>query len=230
MNKTPQSNKYGIVRPDLSAHFDHSMVKLPNLKDQIIGGKRFYQVPGEGAPVWYPSVTTVTGWRDRDKWKKWREENAAKSKRILERGKQFHLTMESYLSNKDLIQELFGRPDLEAMFLQMKPRVDAFVNNIHGLEVPLYSKLMRLAGRMKDTFMCHDYFIQATAYAIMYQECTKIPVNQIVIMMVSAEGEEQAFVESPKKFVPELKERIDEFYAEFSPDQLVEEIKDGHAN
>ena len=49
-------------------------------------------------------------------------------------------------------------------------------------------------------------------------------------MMVSAEGEEQAFVESPKKFVPELKERIDEFYAEFSPDQLVEEIKDGHAN
>jgi hypothetical protein len=48
--------------------------------------------------------------------------------------------------------------------------------------------------------------------------------------MVSAEGEEQAFVESPKKFVPELKERIDEFYSEFDPEEVIEEIKNGHAN
>ena len=88
----------------------------------------------------------------------------------------------------------------------------------------------KTAERMKDTQGCHDYFLQATAYAIMFQEVTGTRVPQIVIMMVSAEGEEQAFVESPKRFVPELKERIDEFYAEFDPDEVIEEIKNGHAN
>jgi hypothetical protein len=117
--------------------------------------------------------------------------------------------------------------------------------------VPLHSKLMRLAGRtdcvaefdgtlsiidfktaerMKDPQGCHDYFLQATAYSIMFQELTGTRVPQIVIMMVSAEGEEQAFVESPRKFVPELKERIDEFYAEFDPEEVIEEIKNGYAN
>ena len=245
MNKEAQA-KYGV------GNFRQNLIELPNLKDQIVNGKRFYQTPGaDGELVWYPSVTTVTGWRDRDKWKKWREDNGDKSRMILERGKNFHLTMEYYLSNRDPIQVLFGRPQLEEMFLKIKPRVDRFVNNVVGLEVPLYSSMMRLAGRtdcvaefdgklsiidfktaerMKDTQGCHDYFLQATAYSIMFQELTGTRVPQIVIMMVSAEGEEQAFVESPKRFVPELKERIDEFYAEFDPDEVIEEIKNGHAN
>lgn len=230
--------------------FEQDLVQLPNLKDQNINGKRFYRV-SETEPLWFPSVTTVTGWRERDKWKRWREENADKSKMILERGKQFHLVMEYYLSNRDITQVLFGRPQLEEMFLKIRPRVDAFIKRVVGLEVPLYSKMMKLAGRtdciaefngklsvvdfktaerMKDSQMCHDYFLQATAYSIMFQELTGTKIPQIVIMMVSAEGEEQAFVETPKKFVPELKTRLDEFYSEFDPTEVIEEIKNGYAN
>jgi genome maintenance exonuclease 1 len=234
-------------------NFHQDTVSLPNLKDQIINGKRFYQVTptDTDAPLWYPSVTTVTGWRDREKWKQWRVDNAAKSKMILERGKQFHLVMEHYLSNRNISQVLFGRPQLEEMFLKIQPRVDAFVTRVVGLEVPLYSSLLRLAGRtdcvaefdgklsiidfktaerMKDTQSCKEYFMQATAYSIMFQELTGVRVPQIVIMMVSAEGEEQAFVESPKNFVPELKERIDEFYEQFDPTEVIEEIRNGYAN
>lgn len=244
MNKE-NNDKYGV------GNFKQDLIQLPNLKDQIVAGKRFYQVSTTDEPVWYPSVTTVTGWRDRDKWKKWREDNAEKSKMILERGKMFHLTMEHYLSNKSPFQVLFGRPHLEEMFFKIKPRVDRFINNVKGLEVPLHSRLLRLAGRtdcvaefdgklsiidfktaerMKDTEHCLDYFLQATAYSIMFQEMTGIKVPQIVIMMVSAEGEEFAFVEKPNKFVPELKERIDEFYKEFNPDDVIQEITNGHAN
>lgn len=232
-------------------NFAHRLVELPALRDQIINGKRFYQVPDGEQAVWYPSVTTVTGWRDREKWKRWRQDNASKSKMILERGKQFHLTMEYYLSNRDPIQVLFGRPHLEEMFLRIKPRVDTFVNNVVGLEVPLHSRLMRLAGRtdclaefdgklsvidfktaerMKDLQGCHEYFLQATAYSIMFQELTGTRVPQIVIMMVSADGEEQAFVENPRDYVRELKERIDEFYDEFDPEEVIGEIQNGHAN
>mgnify|MGYP001161444447 FL=1 len=224
-------------------HVD-TAIETPVLKELMVAGKRFYKLPDKD--IWVPSVTTVTGWKDRDKWQKWREENPEKSRRILRRGTAFHKVMEDYLMGKDPIVE---SKEVQAMYNAMKQHANEHVDNIHGLELPLYGEVVPMAGRadciaefdgklsiidfkttekMKPAEWCLDYFVQCTAYALMYTERTNIPVKQIVIMMVDPTGDVTCFVRNPMKYVKELKERIDFFYAEFDEDATIEEVIGGH--
>ena len=221
-------------------------ITLPPLKDMLVNGKRFYRRPDDS---WIPSVTTVTGWRDREKWKEWRKQNWDKSQKILRRGTNVHSAIERYIEGKDALREDEAL-DVKDMFLNIKGAIDEHVDNIYGLELPLYGDRVPLAGRvdciaefdgelsiidfktterMKKPEWCEDYFLQCTAYAMLWQERTNIPIKKIVIMMVSGEGECTCFVRNPIDYVPELKERIDEFYSEFSADETIEEIAEGHA-
>lgn len=109
------------------------------------------------------------------------------------------------------------------------------IDNIHCLEGALWSELLGLAGRVdciaeyngklsiidfktstkpKTESQIENYFLQATAYAIMWAERTKQTIDQIVILVATDEGFSQVFVANPVDYVPKLRECIKQYYAD----------------
>lgn len=197
-----------------------------DLETETVDGKRFYKTP-EG--LLYPSVTTITSQHGKDKILEWRkrvgEEEANRiSTKASGRGTRVHKICENYLNNEDD----FARkqmPDSLVMFKSIQPLLDEYVNNIHALEVPLYSHHLRVAGRVdciaeydgklsvidfktaskpKEEHWIKNYFMQCSAYAVMYEERTKIPVPQIVIMIAVESEEPQVFIKKRNDYIKDF--------------------------
>ena len=100
----------------------------------------------------YPSVTTFLGSLETDtEWfDRWAERLGGKDKaeaesaRCADRGTGVHLALEHLLKN-DPKPELAG--DYKFMYQQLETVMKIHVDEIHGLEIPLWSKQMGLAGR-----------------------------------------------------------------------------------
>ena len=106
------------------------------------------------------------------------------------------------------------------------------IKNVFGVEPKLFSSEMGLAGtadlvaeyggklsiidyktkrsEQRKEWM-HDYFIQTTAYAKMWQELTGQPIEQLVILASSEQNTFQEFVSEPKIFYNVLDQRIMKF-------------------
>ena len=204
-----------------------------DLETETINGKRFYKTP-EG--LLYPSVTTITGQHGKDKILEWRrrvgEEEANRiSTKASNRGTKVHKICENYLNN----EEDYARtnpahihktmPDTIAMFKSLQPLLDEHVNNIHALEIPLYSHHLKVAGRvdciaeydgklsiidfktsnkLKDESWIKGYFMQCSAYAVMYEERTGIPVSQIVIMIAVDSEHPQVFIKKRNDYIKDF--------------------------
>ena len=192
-------------------------------------GSRFYETP---KGVRYPSVTTVVGYEKREFFKEWRAKNPEESKRILAKGTKVHSLIEDYLNNKEVTCKEHFRA-LE-QFHALKPLLHN-INKIYMQEISLWSDALMLAGRvdcigeykgipsvidfktskrLKSKDQIEDYFCQTTAYAIMWQERTGIPIKQIVVLITTDNGEIQEYVENPLRFVGILKEKIDLYFDE----------------
>lgn len=205
-------------------HIDEAL-KISLLSEENETG-RYYTTP-EGK---YPSVTTVTGWEKRKFFAEWRKKNPEEAKRTTSRGNKLHSLIERYLNNEELNKKDIDPFTLD-LFLQMKNDVDK-IDNIHALETPLYSKLLRLAGRV-DCIAEYDgdlaiidfkgstktkrkedidnYFLQATAYSIMWKERTGVPIKKLVIMISAEDGGVQIFEGDPIEYVPALKDCIKKY-------------------
>ena len=193
-------------------------------------GSRFYESP-DGQK--YPSVTTVVGWEKREFFKEWREKNPEESKRILANGTKVHSLIEDYLNNEEV-----SKDDHRAyeQFDNIKSLLHN-ISNIRAQEAALHSALLCLAGRvdcvadyngvpsiidfktskrLKTKDQIEDYFCQATAYAIMWQQMTGEKIPQIVILITTANGEVQEYIENPVRYVGVLKSKIDGYFATFS--------------
>lgn len=175
----------------------------------------------------YHSVTTVTGHKKKAFFAEWRRKNPQESQRVTVRGSNLHSLIEDYINN----EELKAKGNESLLFKQMLPLLNK-IDNIHAQEVPLYSKLMGLAGRV-DCIAEYDgtlsiidfkgstrekrrqdidnYFQQATAYAIMWKEMTGVPINQIVILISSEDGTTQEIIDNPVNHVVNLRETILQF-------------------
>lgn len=192
----------------------------PNLKELETvtkDGKRFYVTP-EGKH--YPSVTTVSGFSKAQVIKEWRqrvgEEQANKiSTQASVRGTAVHKLCEDYLNNVDDYQK--GHMPINiAAFTPLKHLLDNHVNNIVMQEVPLYSNYLEVGGRvdciaewdgklsvidfktakkLKKKEWIDNYFMQASAYCVMYEELTGQPINQIVIAITVDDENPQVFIE-----------------------------------
>jgi hypothetical protein len=206
-----------------------SFIHLPNKLEQISlkevekGGKRFYSTPdGE-----YPSVTTVVGFEKQKFFSEWRKRNPEESKRVTGRGTKFHSLIEHYIKNEPLNLDN-ENSNLKALFLLLQPELDK-INNIVAIETPLWSKILGLAGRTdciaeydgklsiidfkastkeKRKEDIENYFTQATAYALMYQERTGIVIDNFAILVACEDGLRQVFQDKPIKYVKKLKEAI----------------------
>jgi genome maintenance exonuclease 1 len=181
--------------------FQHINYDIPKLVRVDSPEGRKYQTPSGKS---YPSVTSIVGLLGKEAIREWRsrvgEEEANRvSARAARRGTDVHSLCENYLLNKEVKPGLF---DIEA-FNSIKPLLNR-INNIHCLETQLFSDYLQVAGtvdciaefdgrvsvidfktsrRIKSREDIHGYFMQTSAYAVMFEELTKIPVDRLVIIM-----------------------------------------------
>lgn len=199
----------------------------PDLITEESTGTRYYKVPtGE----LYPSVTSVTGYEKREFFAEWRKNNPEKAERSVKRGTNFHKMIEDYLNN--VVVNVKNYSYYESMlFEQILPEINK-IDNIRCQEAPLWSSTLRLAGRVdciaeyngilsvidfktasreKHYSDIKEYFMQATAYAIMCKERTGISINNIVILMSCEDGSVNVFQENPLDHVKNLYEAIKKY-------------------
>lgn len=138
-----------------------------------------------------------------------------------------HSLCENYLNNKlemfsDDIPKNFS-PNVQSKFGQLRKTIDQYVDKVYGLEVHLYSDEYEFAGttdliaeingeltivdfktssKFKKYKWIEDYFIQTTAYSIMFEERYHVPVDRIAIFIaVDGATECQVFFDEPKNWV-----------------------------
>lgn len=208
-------------------HFNHlSNIISCELQEVTKDGKRFYSTPcGE-----FPSVTTVVGFKKQQFFAEWRNKNPEESKRVTSRGTKFHGLIEKYLKNEPFDLDSL-HSNQKALFLLLKPELDK-IDNIVALETPLWSKTIGLAGRTdciaeydgklsiidfkastkeKRKSDIENYFMQATAYALMYQEQTGTIIDNFSILIACEDGLRQVFEGNPMKYVKPLRNIIMEY-------------------
>ena len=216
--------------------FKHIPVDIEQLKRKNTEEGRRYITP---SGVLYPSITTILSHKSKpfiDAWKKRVGEKEANkiTRQATSRGTSIHKLVEYHLEN-NLLKEQEGEETLsilnKEMYLNLKGLLSK-IDNIRCLEQNLYSDHLRLAGQVdciaeydgrlsvidfktsnkkKTRSHCYNYFIQCSAYAIMFEERTGIPVDQIVILMTQQDDGPAVFVEKRDEFVPKLLEARDEY-------------------
>ena len=216
--------------------FQHKPTPLMQLKTTTINNRRYYITP-EGNK--YPSITTVLSGRDKEGILTWRKrvgEDVANaiSRKATNRGTKFHTIVEDFLNNEDVKKH---RKDflVYEMFLHMKSSLMISINNIRAQECELYSHKYKVAGRVdciaeydgvlsiidfktsrrkrKDNYN-ENYYIQASAYAEMFEERTGEKVEQIAILVITEDGEVQPFLKKKYDYLPLLNEAVDNFNKE----------------
>ena len=204
--------------------FKHNLVTPIDLQQQSINGTRYYALPnGEK----FKSVTTVIGEKtDKTHLNEWRKrigETEAKkiSVQAARRGTAIHTLAERYVLNEENYLE-GAMPSNAEMFNNMRGVIDANVDNVLGVELPLFSRALRAAGKsdliaaykgvpsiidfktarkLKKEEWIENYFVQSSVYAAMFYECYNILIPQIVIIIgVDHEKEPQIFIKSPLQF------------------------------
>ena len=215
--------------------YTHNLVQIPLAIQTEIDGVRYYQTP-EGRL--YPSITTVLSQTsDMSGLDVWRERIGAEAAEQIMKDAQIHGTMthklcEDYLNNKEPDGDFLDIP--RNHFEKLKPYLHK-MNNIHGIELPLYSDEFKIAGTCdciaeyngdlsiidfktsRSRLMEHydkvqKYFMQATAYSLMWKERTGTDIDQIVIIGSEETGDIAEFIKIPIDFKEVLIEKIEEFH------------------
>ena len=199
--------------------FEH--VKLPQLQFDLnaetTDSGRLYTTP-EGNK--YKSITTVLSNYNKKAIYEWRQavgEEYANivSRKAASRGTKVHKICEDYINNE--ISEMKMQmlmPDMKELFFKIKPDIDECVGKVYAQEQALYSDKYRIAGRVdliaewngklsvidfktstkqKDEEDIQNYFMQCTAYALMFAERTGIWIDDIVVVIATEEGSAQIF-------------------------------------
>lgn len=217
--------------------FKHIPVEIDQLKRKNTEKGRRYQTP---SGVLYPSVTTILSHKSKpfiDAWKKRIGEKEANriSSRAAKRGTSMHKLVEYHLLNETNLHEegvqSLDMLDKEMYMNNMKPLLSD-IDNIRALEATMYSDHLRLGGqadciaeykgrlsvidfktsnKKKTRSQCYNYFMQCSAYAIMFEERTGIPVDQTVILMAQEDEGPAIWVEKRDEFVPKLLDARDDY-------------------
>ena len=187
------------------------------------GAYRTYRTPeGEN----YPSITSVLGanpekaamlqeWRDRVGV----EEAAKITKKAAANGTGVHDSLEDYVLGNPVTQ-------INPQYKAIKQVIDKHVDNIRGIEIPLYSDIIKIAGtadlvgdwdgdlavidyktslKLKREEWITDYFIQSTFYALSLKEIYGILPKYIVIIIgVQGEATAQVFKMKVKDYITNL--------------------------
>ena len=209
-------------------HIDGLQFLEPTVTNE--DGMRYYQF---GDIDKMPSITSVLSkqpgkikgladWRKRIG----QEKAASITRRASTQGTKVHGMIEQHLQNEKVELDELAGADMFNTLLPILERID----NINALEVPLFSEHLGLAGRVdciaeyngelsvidfktsskiKKKEWITDYFLQSCAYAIMWEERTKIPITQIVIIMAVYCDDPIIFIEHRDNWDKKLVDVID---------------------
>ena len=214
--------------------YNHKTITLPEITATTTDGVRLYETP-EGNK--YPSITTVLSVRNKKGLHDWRKrvgDDVANyvARKAANRGTAVHHMCEDYLNN-NFDEEKHKKKFLPyVLFKQLRDSVLQKTNNIYSQECGLYSDKYKVAGRV-DCIAEYDgvlsiidfktsskersdewnesYYIQASAYAEMFEERTGIAINQICILVVTEDGIVQEFVKNKTKYLPLLTDAMKEW-------------------
>jgi genome maintenance exonuclease 1 len=204
--------------------------KLPKVKGKRVDGFRFYDINGKN----YPSITSVLSIRKAESLKEWRSKVTDKVAdwemgRAARRGKATHTLVEQYLKNETpSIRDVLPL----GLFKLMRPYLDQ-INNIHCLETVMFSDKLTVAGQVdciaeyngklsvidfktankeRNEDWIENYFLQTTAYSMMYEEIFGNKIEQIVILIAAEDGTVVPFIKDRSEYEKELVKSIEEFY------------------
>ena len=143
-------------------------------------------------------------------------------------GTKMHNMVENYLYNKKNTEKnIFAK----AHFENIKPLLQP-ITNIRGLEERLCSKELGLAGtadciayygddkaiidfktssKQKKEEWIQKYFLQTTAYSLMWEELTGEKIEQIVILITGEDGSRDTFIRNRNDYIEELHNTIEAF-------------------
>lgn len=204
---------------------------IPKLKRIDSPTGRVYETPGGKN---YPSVTSVVSLHSQDGIKQWRarvgEEEASRiTTRASKRGTSIHSLCEDYIKTGKAVPDMV---DVE-MFGDLVPHLDK-IDNVHCLETQLFSHHLQVAGTVdcigeydgkmsvidfktsakpKRKEWIHGYFMQTSAYAVMFEELTGIPVTNLVIIMGVDNHEPVIFQEKRNDWIKEFIELRSQYRA-----------------
>ena len=232
-----QGDQEQEVRPKARIHemsFTHTPIdlgydELERIEDGT--GKREYRTP-EGNI--YPSITTCMSILSAEGIAEWRErvgheEADRHSKKAADRGTRIHNLCEAYIKG-----EMSGDVrDVElrdrGMFIDLKRMIDRNIDKIYLQEKSLYSDVLKVAGTAdciaewdgvlsvidfktsvweKDKSYIQGYLQQASAYCAMFEERTRIPIRQIVVLIGVDGFPPQAFVDKRDNYMRDCQQTI----------------------
>jgi genome maintenance exonuclease 1 len=148
------------------------------------------------------------------------------STQAANRGTAIHTICEQYLLNETNYPKGVMPTNL-ATFKTLRPIIDENIGMIYGLEHFMYSDLLQTAGatdciaefngvmsiidfktstKLKQESWIQNYFLQATAYALMTEERHNVEVPQIVILIAVDHEEPQVFVKSKLEYISKVHE------------------------
>jgi hypothetical protein len=211
-------------KTDLRKTFKHNLVPEVDITTETIDGKRYYVLPnGEK----FRSVTTVLdGALDKTALMEWKKrvghEEAQKiTVQAARRGTAVHSIAERYVLNEEDYLRGAMPSGIDA-FKSIQKLLDKHVDNILGIELPLYSTVLRTAGRcdliaefngipsvvdfktsrkLKKEEWIESYFLQTTCYSMMFEWIYKIRIPQIAILIAVDHEEPQLFVKDRGEYV-----------------------------
>ena len=192
-------------------------------------GNRYYVTPDGNH---YPSITSVLAQQENLGLEAWKARvGEAEAKRISQEsahiGTSVHQMAEFYLSNY-----IIKLKDEDKKIVDTFNRLRFLlgnINNIVGLEIPLFSDLLRVAGtcdciaeyngqlsvidfkasrKPKKEEWIDDYYMQTFAYKLMFEEMTGIEIQQIVILVACVESFDVQVFKKPAKDADEWLEKL----------------------
>ena len=211
--------------------FKHQKINLPEIKATTTDGVRLYETPDGN---FYPSITTVLSTRNKEGLFKWRErvgEDVANyvARTAAVRGTHVHHMCEDYINN-DFDEEKHKKKFLPyTLFTQLRDSALQKIDNLHAQECGLYSDKYMIAGRVdciaeydntlsiidfktstseRNDSYNENYYIQASAYAEMFDVRTGIAINQVAILVITEDGVVQEFVKDKTEYLPMLVDTI----------------------
>ena len=197
----------------------------------------------------YPSITTVLKVLDTKEWYPFWVAKVARDEEIteaqaeirckeiggnsMEMGNIVHKLAEEYLSNATVNKPSSKIEEIDPMdlFVPLSEHLTEHVDKVHGLEVPIYSDDLQLAGtadciaeydgelsivdfknsrkpKTKSQCKSKDYFIQLCAYAKMWEFCTGQKIEQGVILVISWDGKVKPFKVNLSEYEADLYKKL----------------------
>ena len=216
--------------------FNHVPVNLPELKTKTIDRKRFYVTPEEEYYPSITTVLSIRKKEGLMEWRKRVGNDVANyvARTASARGTKVHHMCEDYLNNMEFDWPEKWKEHKKnflpwCLFKQLRNEALCHINDIYAQEAGLYSDKYKVAGRVdciakykgvlsiidfktstkeKNDEWNENYYIQASAYAEMFEERTNINIPQIVILVVTEAGTVQEFIKDKKEYLERLSEAI----------------------